>query len=108
MEDVVDERLRSPAGVDELTPDGGCQVDWRPPEMSLQYGVTGARRRRVEALLEELQQGCRVDLLAGRCRWRRSRPALAGMLPVSSALTSWFSGLVMHSTACIASSTWLE
>ena len=28
------------AGVDELTPDAGCQVDWMPPEMSLQYGVT--------------------------------------------------------------------
>ena len=27
-------------GVDEETPAGGCQVDWMPPEMSLQYGVT--------------------------------------------------------------------
>ena len=30
------------------------------------------------------------------------------MLPVSSAFTPWFSGEVMHSIACIASSRWLE
>ena len=30
------------------------------------------------------------------------------MLPVSSAFTPWFSGEVMHSIACIASSLWWE
>ena len=50
------------AGVDELTLDGGCHVDWRPPEMSLQYGVRCAELPRLGSA-GRAPAGGRVDLL---------------------------------------------
>ena len=93
------------AGVVGVDAAGGCHVLCNALEMSLQYGVTGRGAAASRLVLEQVEQLRRVDLLQGGVLVaRRAGRHVAGQLGVHALVL----GVVMHSTACIASSRCVE